>query len=143
MRYVCLAYVGGTQLNALTDGQRADLRRAASACADELRRSGHLVSAEPLMSVRAATTLRIREGSQVSLDGPAVESAEQLDEVLVVEARDLNEAIRLAARHPAARLGGIEIRPVARTGNAGNAENAGDCGDEGGGGDARVGTIQS
>jgi hypothetical protein len=125
--------VGGTQLDALTDGQRADLRRAASACAEELRRSGHLVSAEPLMSVRAATTLRVREGSQVSLDGPAVEAAEQLDEVLVLEARDLNEAIRLAARHPAARLGGIEIRPVARTGNArhGGDEDGGDDGDGG------------
>jgi hypothetical protein len=138
MRYVCLAYVGGTQLDALTDGQRADLRHAASACAEELRRSGHLVSAEPLMSVRAATTLRVREGSQVSLDGPAVETAEQLDEVLVLEARDLNEAIRLAARHPAARLGGIEIRPTARTGDAwheGDEDGRGD----GDGGDDPVG----
>jgi hypothetical protein len=138
MRYVCLAYVGGTQLDALTDGERAELRRAASACADELRRSGHLVSAEPLMSVRAATTLRVREGSQVSLDGPAVETAAQLDEVLVLEARDLNEAIRLAARHPAARLGGIEIRPVARTGDARHGERE-DGGGDGDGGDDPVG----
>ena len=120
MRYVCLVYLDATKLDDLADGERTELRSAASACEDELRRSGYLVSAEPLSSVRAATTLRVREGSQDSIDGPAVETGEQLHEVFVLEARDLNEAIRLAARHPGARLGGIEIRPVA-TGKAGTA----------------------
>lgn len=113
MRYVCLVYIDATKLDALTDGERIDVRSAASCCEDELRRSGHLLNAQPLSSVRAATTLRVREGRQISLDEPAVETVEQLDEVFVLEARDLNEAIRLAARHPGARLGGIEIRPVA------------------------------
>lgn len=113
MRYVCLVYIDATKLDALTDGERTDVRRATSACEDELRRSGYVVGAEPLSSVRTATTLRVRDGRQISLDGPAVETAEQLDEVFVLEARDLNEAIRLAAGHPGARLGGIEIRPVA------------------------------
>lgn len=120
MRYVCLVYLDGTKLDALTDRERIDLRRAALACEDELRRSGYLVNAEPLSSVRAATTLRVREGRQISIDGPAVETVEQLHEVFLLEARDLNEAIRLAARHPGARMGGIEIRP---TSTARTAEN--------------------
>lgn len=120
MRYVCLVYLDGTKLDALTDRERIDLRRAALACEDELRRSGYLVNAEPLSSVRAATTLRVREGRQISIDGPAVETVEQLHEVFLLEARDLNEAIRLAARHPGARMGGIEIRPTATARTAEN-----------------------
>lgn len=117
MRYACLVYVDGEKLSDLTDLERTRLRRAASDCEQELRRDGHLVAVEPLSSTAAATTLRVREGRQITRDGPAAELAEPLDAVLVLEARDLNEAIRLAAKHPAARLGGIEIRPV-RTGPA-------------------------
>jgi hypothetical protein len=118
MRYVCLVYIDGTKLDTLTDVERALLRHASSTCEDELREGGYLTSAEPLSSVRAATTLRLREGRQITVDGPAVETTEQLDELFVLEARDLNEAIRLAAKHPTARMGSVEIRPVANAADA-------------------------
>lgn len=119
MRYACLVYADGPKLDALTDIERTQLRKEFLASEDELHRSGHLVVAAPLASLRAATTVRVREGRQLTSDGPAVDGAEQadaalvLDAVLVLEARDLNEAIRLAATLPGARMGRVEIRPVA------------------------------
>lgn len=112
MRYACLVYLDEAKLDALTDPERDRLRRDFVSCEDDLRRSGHLLAAEALESVRAATTLRIRDGRAVMLDGPAAPAEEQLARVLVVEARDLNEALRLAAGHPSSGLGSVEIRPV-------------------------------
>ena len=112
MRYACLVYVDGTKLDALNDADRRDLRRCATGCEDELRSSGYLAGSEQLSCVRTATTLRVRDGRQLTDDGPAVDTAEHLGGFFMLEARDLNEAIRLAATHPAARFGAIEIRPV-------------------------------
>ena len=122
MRYVCLVYVDGFKLDALNDVESRQLRHAAAAYEAELRASGHLATSERLSCVGTATTLRVRDGRQIPTDGPAVETAEQLGGFFVLEARDLNEAIRLAARHPAARLGGIEIRPVANAPDEGPRE---------------------
>lgn len=120
MRYACLVYLDGTKLHELTDPERARLRRDTVSCEAELRRGGHLVSAETLEPVGSATTISVREGRSLAVDGPAVEARDQLSGVLVLEARDLNEAMLLAARHPLGRLGRIEIRPVRRgSGNAG------------------------
>lgn len=115
MRYACLVYVDGTKLDALNDAERRDLRRAVDGCEAELRSGGYLAGSEQLSCVRTATTLRVRDGRQLTDDGPAVETAEQLGGFFVLEARDLNEAIRLAASHPTARFGAIEIRPVSGT----------------------------
>lgn len=112
MRYACLVYVDGTKLDALNDAERRELRRAVVGCEAELRSSGYLAGSEQLSCVRTATTLRVRDGRQLTGDGPAVETAQQLGGFFLLEARDLNDAIRLAATHPAARFGAIEIRPV-------------------------------
>jgi len=120
MRYACLVYIDETKLNTLSDAERVHLRRESIACEDDLRRSGHLVAAESFESVRAATTVRVREGRPITVDGPATQSDEQLSRLLVVEARDLNEAMRLAGKLPSVRLGSIEIRPLrSGRGNAG------------------------
>lgn len=113
MRYACLVYIDRSKLREWTDDEWSRLRRESATCEDELRRDGYLVAAAVLSCERAATTLRVREGRRHTLDGPAVATREQLSGLLMLEARDLNEAIRLAAHHPTARLGGIEIRPVA------------------------------
>lgn len=112
MRYACLVYLDEAKLDALTDAERDRLRRDSVSCEDDLRRSGHLLAAESLRSVRAATTLRVRDGRPLMLDGPAARTGEQLARVLVVEARDLNEALRLAAKHPSSSLGSVEVRPI-------------------------------
>lgn len=119
MRYACLIYLDGGTWDGLTEVECARLRRESRAYEAEIRRSGHLVSLELLASVRAATTLRVRDGRRIAIDGPATESDEGLSCVLVIEARDLNEAMRVASGHPSGRLGSIEIRPIRRCpGNA-------------------------
>lgn len=119
MRYACLVYLDGRKLARLTDAELARLRREATACEEELRRGGHLVSAEALETVGSATTIRVRDGRSLAVDGPAIDARDQVFGVLVLEARDLNDAMRLAAKHPLGRLGRIEIRPVRREpGNA-------------------------
>lgn len=112
MRYACLVYVDEAKLDALSDRERNRLRRESAVCDDDLRRSGHLLSVASLDSVRAATTVRVRDGRPLTLDGPATGGDEQLARVLLIEARDLNDALRLAARLPAGTLGSVEIRPV-------------------------------
>src|SRR5262245_18361736 len=86
---------------------------------EELRKSGHLVQADSLEW--DVTSLRAKNGTTVVTDGPFVETRETVGGLLVIEARDLNEAIRIASLHPAAHLGeqlgwGIELRPLSPTG---------------------------
>ena len=78
-----------------------------------IRRSGHFVGCNRLLPPAAATTIRVRKGKVSTTDGPWVETKEQLGGYYVIEARDLNEAIRVAAKIPGAALGCVEIRPVA------------------------------
>jgi hypothetical protein len=80
---------------------------------EEIRKSGHFVSVNRLLPPHAAVTVRVRQGKISTTDGPYVETKEQLGGYYVIEARDLNEAIQIAARIPGARLGCVEVRPVA------------------------------
>lgn len=81
---------------------------------DTLRASGHYVDCNRLLPAATATTLRVHPGGRVStVDGPFAETKEQLGGYVVIEARDLNEAIQVAARIPGARHGCVEIRPIA------------------------------
>ena len=112
MKYVCLVYLVESEMNAMT-------RKEAEACLDEsvaydatLRRAGHLVVAHALQPVEAATTIRVRGGKLSATDGPFAETKEQLGGFLLIEARDLNEAIQVASKVPMARHGSIEIRPI-------------------------------
>jgi len=77
-----------------------------------IRASGHCIASEALQSVTSATTVRVREGEVSVTDGPFAETREQLCGFYLVEARDLDEAIRIAAEIPPATVGSIEVRPV-------------------------------
>lgn len=112
MRYVCMIFSDARRLDALSSGERAALVAEAAAYDDDLRAAGHLVWAHRLERTDAAVTLRVRGGQPSATDGPFAETKEQVGGVLVVDARDLNEAVQLASRLPAARLGGVEVRPV-------------------------------
>jgi hypothetical protein len=79
---------------------------------DELRRSGHFVVGEALEHVNTATTVRVRNGRVSATDGPFAETKEQLGGIILVDARDLNDAIKVATGIPSARVGCIEVRPV-------------------------------
>ena len=78
-----------------------------------IRKSGHFVGCNRLLPPAAATTIRVRQGKISTTDGPYVETKEQLGGYYVIEARDLNEAIQVAARIPGAWIGCVEVRPIA------------------------------
>jgi hypothetical protein len=105
MKYVCLVYLDGQKLHAVPD-------RECQACGDGLRANGVMVAAEALQPVETATTVRVRHGKLSITDGPFMETKEQLAGFYLIEARDLNDAIQVAAKIPPAREGSIEVRPV-------------------------------
>jgi hypothetical protein len=81
-------------------------------CDDALRKSGHFLASDALQPVTAATTVRVRGGRVSLTDGPFAETKEQVGGFYLIEARDLNDAIHVAARIPSARTGCIEVRPI-------------------------------
>lgn len=112
MRYLCLIYLEEAKLNALSESEYDALVADSLAYDDELRRSGHYVVSDALQTVESATTLRVRNGHLSITDGPFAETREQLGGFILIQARDLNEAIHVASRIPPGRLGSIEVRPV-------------------------------
>ena len=105
MKYLCLVYLDEKRLDELPDEDCVAYDVA-------IRNSGHCIASEALQSVQTATTIRVRSGKVAVTDGPFAETKEQLAGFYMIEARDLNEAIQIAARIPPARVGSIEIRPV-------------------------------
>jgi hypothetical protein len=105
VKYLCLVYLEENALHAVPDGE-------CLACGDALREGGHHLAAEALQPAHAATTLRVRNGKLTVTDGPFAETKEQLAGFYLIEARDLNQAIQLAAKIPPARVGSVEVRPV-------------------------------
>ena len=80
---------------------------------EDIKRNGHFVSANRLKPPGTATTIRVRNDKVSTTDGPFVETKEQLGGYYVIEAKDMSEAIQVAAKIPGARLGCVELRPVA------------------------------
>ncbi len=118
MRYLCLMYYDERTHAALSREEAEALQREARDYVEELRRGGHYLASDALQSVRTATTLRVANGRLTTIDGPFAETKEQLGGFILIEARDLNEAIRLAAKMPPGRLGCVEVRPVKEAGCA-------------------------
>lgn len=113
MKYLCLVYNDQKKLDSLTPSEYDTLLAETFAYDEEIRQSGHYASFNALEFVAAATSIRVRGDYIAISDGPFVESKEQLGGYVLIDARDLNEAIRIVARMPTARIGGIEVRPVA------------------------------
>lgn len=112
MKYLCMAYEEESTLNALSQREWAALRAETLNYVAELEKNGYLILAKPLQSVRTAATVRVRGGHVSVTDGPFAETKETLGGFFLIEARDLNEAIQVAAKWPSARLGSIEVRPI-------------------------------
>jgi hypothetical protein len=112
MKYLCLAYEEEQRLNALSKDEWDTLRNETLAYVEELAKGGHLIVAEPLQSVRTAITVRVRNGRVSMTDGPFSETKETLGGFFLIEAVDLNDAVRVASKWPSARFGSIEVRPV-------------------------------
>jgi hypothetical protein len=110
VKYLCLVYHDEQTIDALSTTDWDALVRENLALCEELRKSGHFVSAAPLDPVRTAATVRVRNGKVSTTDGPFAETKEQLGGYYLIEARDLAEATEVAGRIPGARLGSIEVR---------------------------------
>lgn len=102
-------------MEVLSKSELDALSRASADYNALLQRSGCLALAVALEPVRTATTIRIRSGRVQAVDGPFAETGEQLGGVILIDATDLDEALRVAAKMPMAKLGSIEIRPVSRS----------------------------
>ncbi len=105
MKYLCLVYGEEKLMRTVPDSE-------CTANGDDLRRSGYYIAAEALEPVHTAATVRLRDGKVSITDGPFAETKEQLAGFYLIDARDLNDAIRVASKIPPARIGSIEVRPV-------------------------------
>jgi len=112
MKYLCMVFYDEKNLNALSAAESQALDDESLAYDETLRKRGHLIAAQALESVQAATTVRLRNGKVSVTDGPFAETNEQIGGFILIEAQDLNEAIQLAAKMPPIRLGGVEVRPI-------------------------------
>jgi hypothetical protein len=105
MKYLCLVYGEEDKIAAMDDHE-------CLAYDASLRASGQCIASEALEPVETATTVRIRNGRVSVSDGPFAETKETLAGFYLVEARDLNEAIQIAAKIPPAKVGSVEVRPI-------------------------------
>jgi hypothetical protein len=109
MKYMLLIYMAEDAMN---PAEREQCYNDSTQLCHELQSRGQFVAASPLQPIATATSVRIREGKRMVTDGPFAETREQLGGFYVIEAKDLNEAISIAARVPPARKGTVEVRPV-------------------------------
>jgi hypothetical protein len=112
MKFLCLAYEEEANLNALSQSEWQALRQETLEYVETLRAKGQLIDTRPLQSATTASTVRIRGGRLSVTDGPFAETKEQIGGFFLIEAGDLDEALRIAAQWPSARIGSIEVRPV-------------------------------
>ena len=112
MKYLGLMYLDETAgLNVLQDAIDKGIAEC-RACFDAIQQNGHLLGRNTLQPTRTATTVRVRDAKTITTDGPFAETKEQLGGYFLIEARDLNEAIRVAAGFPGARWGCVEVRAI-------------------------------
>lgn len=112
MQYMLLIYDNEQLLANLSPEEGARMHEEYMKFTQEIAASGHLRAGDALQSVRTATTLRTREGKTTMTDGPFAETREQLGGYYLIEAPDLDEALKIAARIPSATTGSIEVRPL-------------------------------
>jgi hypothetical protein len=105
MKYLCLVYGEEPALQEMPDSHCLDYD-------EEIRASGHCVASEALQPVATASTVRVRDGKVSVTDGPFAETKEALAGFYLIEARDMEEAIKVASGIPPASVGSIEVRPI-------------------------------
>jgi hypothetical protein len=112
MKYLCTVFLDEKNLEALTKEELQTLDNESVAYDETLRRNGQLVAAQALQRVRTAATVRLKNGKPFITDGPFAETREQIGGFLLVEVKDRDEALQIAAKVPVLRLGAIEVRPI-------------------------------
>jgi hypothetical protein len=112
MKYLCLIYENEGEWANYSKEQTDAIMGEYFTFTDDIKKSGHLLGGEALQPTQTATTVRVRNGKVSTTDGPFAETKEQLGGYYLVEAKDLNDAIQVAARIPGARHGAVEVRPI-------------------------------
>jgi hypothetical protein len=112
MRYLCLVYSVEDPANALSDSEEQALIDESLDYDEQLRKSGHFIIASALQSPEAGAIVHVRSGRISVTDGPFAETKEHVAGFVLIEARDLNEAIQVASKIPPARYGFVEVRPI-------------------------------
>jgi hypothetical protein len=112
MKYLLLIYNDDSLLNALPEGEFESCMRGCIQHVDEMREQGQVLDTQQLEAPSTAKTVRIRNGSASVVDGPFAETKEYLGGFNLIEAADMDEAIRIAKEFPWTRTGCVEIRPV-------------------------------
>ncbi len=112
MNYLLLIYEDEKALQARDEKNRNEVIGQYNAFTASIREGGQYVAADALQPTTTATSVRVRDGKAITTDGPFAETKEQLGGFYLVNAKDLDEAISIAARIPSARFGTIEVRPI-------------------------------
>jgi hypothetical protein len=112
MKYLCLIYENEQAWGTMPKSEADKVLAEYFAFTDSIKQSGHHLGGEALQPTSTATTVRVRNGKVSTTDGPFAETKEQLGGFYFIQAKDLNDAIQVAARIPSARFGSVEVRPV-------------------------------
>lgn len=112
MKYLCTVWFDGTVLDNMDPAEKAKVDRESLAKVADLKRRGQLLATEALQSPATAATVRVRDGRMSVTDGPFIETKENLGGFILIDARDLNEAIRIAGDFTGPNFGSVEVRPI-------------------------------
>jgi hypothetical protein len=112
MKYLCLIYDDEKKMATMSKDEGEAFMGEYFAFTEGIKKSGHYLGGNALQPVNTATTVRNRGGKLSTTDGPFAETKEQLGGYYLIEARDLNDALQVAAKIPSAKTGSIEVRPI-------------------------------
>lgn len=112
MRYMCLVHFDPAILDTMPQKERWAFDRETAAADDALREKGQLVHAQAIQGGHSAKLVRVRNGRTSVTDGPYIETKEQMGGFILIDVRDLNEAIAICGKDPMAQIGTVEIRPI-------------------------------
>jgi hypothetical protein len=112
MQYLLLIYEAEAQWNAIPDAEKQGIYKRYMDLVGDLKEGGRYIGGHQLQPISTATTVQVRNGKKAVTDGPFAETKEQLGGYFLVEAKDLDDALAIAARIPGAEVGSIEVRPV-------------------------------
>jgi hypothetical protein len=113
MKYICLGYIDPNKFASASEAEMNAMMDSCFTYDDQLRANGHMKGGDGLQPPNTAKTLRYANGRVLVTDGPFAETKEQLGGIMILEARDLDHAVKLISKHPGATFGPWEIRPAA------------------------------
>jgi hypothetical protein len=115
MKYLCLIYADESAWMNMSKTEADSMVSEYMAFTESIEKSGHYIGGNRLQPIGSASTVRVRSGQLSTTDGPFAETKEQLGGYYLIDARDLNDAIQVASKIPGARVGSIEVRPIAES----------------------------